>query len=418
VIVWVLQTGEPLHVDGGSPRPMRGMNLADSLVCSGHQVVLWSSSFYHQKKMHRKNVSPYSVVHDGLKINLIQSPGYKRNISIMRLVDHAVLSISLFRELSKYDGELPDVVFIGYPPIEMAYVVMRWLVKKKINFIVDVKDQWPEVFVDYFPGFARPLARIFFFPYYFMAKRIFKKSAAICSMSNSYLEWVNNFSQRDSCGYDIVAPLVAPPMDVDKKRIDEAVEWWGARGVSVETRRRLCFVGSLSPAFDFSLIYQLIALFKSRGVECQFVICGDGGSANEIKELMSCFDNVIIPGWIDIPKIKVLYDASAAVMAPYRNVDNFVGNIPNKIIDALANSKPILSSLDGEVGKLIVSNDVGYTYSSLEDLYRAALTLINDQEVNSRMARNANDLYVKKFKFDDVYTRLVRRIEDIAHINK
>ena len=51
--VWILQTGEPLHCDGGNPRPMRAMNLSNTLVALGHEVVLWSSAFFHQEKKHR-----------------------------------------------------------------------------------------------------------------------------------------------------------------------------------------------------------------------------------------------------------------------------------------------------------------------------------------------------------------------------
>ena len=50
MLVWILQTGEPLHIDGGAPRPMRAMNLSNKLVKAGHTVVLWSSAFDHQKK--------------------------------------------------------------------------------------------------------------------------------------------------------------------------------------------------------------------------------------------------------------------------------------------------------------------------------------------------------------------------------
>ena len=51
--IWILQTGEPLHIDSGKPRPMRAMNLSNKLVEKGHDVVLWSSAFNHQKKNHR-----------------------------------------------------------------------------------------------------------------------------------------------------------------------------------------------------------------------------------------------------------------------------------------------------------------------------------------------------------------------------
>ena len=42
-----------MHIDGGKPRAMRCMNLANELSKRGHQVVIWSSDFYHQEKRHR-----------------------------------------------------------------------------------------------------------------------------------------------------------------------------------------------------------------------------------------------------------------------------------------------------------------------------------------------------------------------------
>ena len=53
MLVWILQTGEPLHIDNDNSRPMRAMNLSDKLVGSGHSVILWSSAFNHRIKKHR-----------------------------------------------------------------------------------------------------------------------------------------------------------------------------------------------------------------------------------------------------------------------------------------------------------------------------------------------------------------------------
>ena len=95
LLVWVLQTGEPLHIDPDLPRPMRAMNLSDVLVRAGHRVVLWSSAFHHQGKRHRSTTSQRIRVSDRLEIRLIPSRGYTRNIGLGRLVDHAQLGLNL-----------------------------------------------------------------------------------------------------------------------------------------------------------------------------------------------------------------------------------------------------------------------------------------------------------------------------------
>ena len=80
MLVWILQTGEPLQIEGGAPRPMRAMNLSNKLVKAGHTVVLWSSAFDHQKKIHRSHNYKTIKVNNNLEIRLLPSSGYKKNM--------------------------------------------------------------------------------------------------------------------------------------------------------------------------------------------------------------------------------------------------------------------------------------------------------------------------------------------------
>ena len=100
LLTWVFQTGEPLHVDGDNARPMRAMNLSNALVQAGHNVVLWSSAFYHQEKRHRSSTAKSIRVSDNLEIRLIPSRGYQRHIGVERLIDHAQLACNLKKMLN------------------------------------------------------------------------------------------------------------------------------------------------------------------------------------------------------------------------------------------------------------------------------------------------------------------------------
>ena len=130
MLVWIFQTGEPLHSDGEFARPMRAMNLANALISNGDEVVIWSSNFFHQKMEHRFKKKKSINFRENLKINLIDSIGYKNHIGVKRMIDHAQLGLNLFKELHSYKGKLPDRVFIGYPPIEFALAAAFWCKKK------------------------------------------------------------------------------------------------------------------------------------------------------------------------------------------------------------------------------------------------------------------------------------------------
>ena len=148
--IWILQTGEPLIIDGKNSRLMRGMNLANKLVDQGHNVLFFSSNFDHQKKLFRYNKSKFINFNSKLSFHLIDSPGYQKNISISRFYDHLVLALNLNKVINQ-KKDRPDVVFIGYPPIEISYVMARWLYKQNIPYILDIKDQWPDLIIEIFP---------------------------------------------------------------------------------------------------------------------------------------------------------------------------------------------------------------------------------------------------------------------------
>ena len=188
LVVWILQTGEPLHIDAGNPRPMRAMNLSNKLIDAGHSVVLWSSAFSHQVKKHRSKTFKTQQVNKNLEIRLINSCGYKKHIGFARLLDHFQLSLNLSRALKK-EKNIPDVVFIGYPPIETAFVMSRWLKKRKVPMILDVKDLWPSIFVDACSKKIQPLVKILLQPYFYLARDTMRNVSGISSMSRSYIEW-------------------------------------------------------------------------------------------------------------------------------------------------------------------------------------------------------------------------------------
>jgi glycosyltransferase involved in cell wall biosynthesis len=410
--IWLLQTGEPLHIDAGNPRPMRAMNLANALVDSGHKVVLWSSSFYHQEKRHRVQGSDRITVSPGLEIRLLSSPGYRRNISLGRLWDHAVLARNLAKELSS-ETVAPDVAFIGYPPIETAAVMTRWLTTRGIPCMLDVKDQWPSIFIDALPVPLRPLGRIALMPYFYYARRSFSDSTAVTSSAKDFLQWSADFGDREISELDKVVPLTTSTGHVSNAELEEAGRWWDQQGVKVDGTFRICFVGSHSRAFDIEPICKAAKMTSQSKKIIQFVLCGDGEESSAWKSKMEGLNNVSFPGWVDRAKVEALALRSSAALAPYHNMDDFIMNIPNKVIDSLALGLPVLSPLRGEVQRLILDFNVGISYGLMGE--KTLESCINELEsmpaLRDTLSDNARKLFNARFSFEAVYGDLVSHLE-------
>jgi len=206
LLIWILQTGEPLPSDDGLHRPMRAINLTNALTSAGHNVVLWSAVFNHQTKTHRHNGYKSIQYSENLEIRLIPSPGYKNNIGFGRLFDHMILAKNLIKLLKQEKVE-PDAAFIGYPPIEVASVMTHWLKKRNIPCLLDIKDQWPSFMVDALPRSFQSIGRAMLSPYFYLAKRTMKEATGLSAMADDFLKWALDFSNRERTNNDLTAPL-------------------------------------------------------------------------------------------------------------------------------------------------------------------------------------------------------------------
>ena len=416
LLIWVFETGEPLHIDVGNARPMRAMNLSNELVQKGHKVILWSSAFYHQEKRHRSLTEQSFRVSDNLEIRLIPSRGYQRHIGFGRLIDHAGLAFNLKKILHQTEI-LPDVAFIGYPPIETAVVMVRWLSKHGVPSLLDVKDQWPALFLDAMPVPFRRLGRMVLWPYFHMGRMAMRDATGLSAMASGFLDWALGIAARERTDMDAIFPLTSPTGQVSEAELIMARRWWDQQGIGDDGQPRVCFVGSHMSIFDFKPVQEAAKIAANKTYSCEFVICGDGGSSAELHAMMAGLPNVYFPGWVDRPKIVALAERCQAALAPYLNIENFTQNLPNKIIDALSLGLPILTPLQGEVASLIDEHGVGMRYGTDtgKTLHDCIQAVTSDTALQRNMSQKARELYDLHFSFEMVYGGLVKHLEKLAN---
>ena len=410
--IWLLQTGEPVHGDAGNPRPMRGMNLANKLVEHGHQVVFWTADFYHQEKRHRFGKAHHVAHHENLALKFIPSPGYQRNISPQRFYDHVQMGKNFKLMLDEVaEPDYPDAIFMGYPPIEVAYHLAQWAAAHRIPYLLDAKDQWPDYFVEKLPSPVRFIGRLAFAPYFKMAKYIFDKADGFSTMSESYLNWMLQKAGRIRHANDIITPLVSLSEATSDKT--QQTDLLHEMGLDPTHNRRLVFAGTFSTAFDFGPVAEMAISLAQKYPDWEIVLAGDGPEADKLKSLFEACPNVRFVGWVQQAALKALYGRACAVLAPYVQSSNFVDNIPNKIIDAIQHQKPVLCPLDGEVRSFLDSAEMDGHYHDGPSLMAKVEKLAIDGDQANHAARMSK-LYQTHFDFDMVYDRLVQHLVNMA----
>ena len=307
----------------------------------------------------------------------------------------------------------PDVAFLGFPPIEVNFVMSSWLSKRKIPFVVDVKDLWPDVFVENLLGWKRRMAKILLSYYYFATRKIYNRATGITTITDKFLQYIENFSNRDSNELNKVFPLVSN-LTLVNNNFNLVENWWDSIGVYNDNIFKVVYVGNLSSNIDLSEVKNAAKLFKERNIKIQFVICGGGNYLEIFKDMMQDLDNVIFPGWVNQEQVSALAERSNVWLIPYFNKENFRLSLPNKTFDALYFGIPLLSSLEGEVKNLIIKNEIGMFYDKINTLEKCLTQLYSNPKLQTAMSINAKKLYAEKFEFNMVYDKLVTHLENIA----
>ena len=407
--VWILQTGEPLQIDSAGLRPMRAINLSNALIERGHDVVLWSADFDHFSKKHRFGKEHQIEISPHLEIRLIRSRGYVSHFGLSRLIDHAQLGWNL-RKMLRTES-VPDVAFIGYPPVEPAWVMSRWLKRKRVPFVLDIKDAWPEILLRAFPRVLHPFLKLILTPYYLAMKSSFRSATALSSVTQDFLSWCIEASGRKVNDNNVVNYLTAARTDEEENQYKEAKFFLDKLGVNDSGQLRGAFIGTLNSAFDFGPIFSV-----ARKLPIEFIIAGSGPLFNQLSAEAENYSNVQLIGWITQAQSKALVSRSTFMLAPYKDLPDFEIHIPNKFFDAMYNGMPVVTSITGIAKKLVENENIGVTYSAAnpDSLVDVLIPLVSSPDKFIEMSLSAKNLYNQKFSYEKVYGDCVTHLEALA----
>jgi len=388
---------------------MRAINLSNALIERGHDVVLWSADFDHFSKKHRFGTEHQIKVSPHLEIRLIRSRGYVSHFGLSRLIDHAQLGWNL-RKMLRTES-VPDVAFIGYPPVEPAWVMSRWLKRKKVPFVLDIKDAWPEILLRAFPRVIHPLLKLVLTPYYLAMKSSFRSATALSSVTQDFLSWCIEASGRKVNDNNVVNYLTAARSDIEENQYKKAKFFLDELGINDSGQLRGAFIGTLNSAFNFEPIFS-----AARKLPIEFIIAGSGPLFNQLSAEAENYSNVQLIGWITQAQSKALVSRSTFMLAPYRDLPDFEIHIPNKFFDAMYNGMPVVTSITGIGKKLVENENIGVTYSAAipDSLLDALIPLVGSPDKFREMSLSASNLYNQKFSYEKVYGDCVTYLEALA----
>lgn len=398
--IWLINEGENLPGDDNNPRLQRmGLLAYEVSKIDGTEVVWWQSTFNHYQKKFRGHEDKTVQLKDNLKLIMLHSYGYQKNVSVRRMA-HELKTARKFYKQGEHEP-LPDIMVVAMPTIAQAHYVVKFGRKHNIPVLVDLRDLNPDVFVSPFTGIIKQCVKLGIKPLQWMLGNALKHANGLIGTTEPYLNWGLNYAKRSRGENDRVF-FVSYPDNGIATSLSEGSRWakyQAYKGIIC------CFFGQFGKLVDFDTVIDAAEICQKNGVEAKFLLCGKGELLdyylNKVKE--KGLDNVDLPGWVNKTDIADIGFISDIGLMAYKNDDNFNMQMPNKFSEYLSLGLAIMLQPTGVMEKVIADNQCGVRYQSAQDLYEAVKDLSNDRAKLEQYKNNSRALFEREFSVEKVY---------------
>ena len=344
-----------------------------------YDVSIFISDFSHAEKQYIESKAE--------DCNYIHTLPYQKNLSLGRIMSYIFFGRAVSRILK---DRQPDLVYVMLPPNYVAWKCLQYTRKRKIFFVTDLYDLWPE---------SLPIKKIESRVPFILRKwadlrnkclRVSNCVFTECELYQENLVDVLRTEQTVKTLY-IEKDLSAEEIHLitDKIRLHKQGQDSGNPII------KLGYLGSINYIIDMKRIAEIAKGLVEAGRMVEFHIIGGGeGRDNLLECLKTDGINVLYHGMIyDMTqKINILAQCDFALNLMVSNVK--VG-LTTKSIDYFSMGIPIINSIKGDTWKLVEKYQVGINDSPnvIEDI----IEVHNNKELIANMHNNSYELYKSLF---------------------
>jgi glycosyltransferase involved in cell wall biosynthesis len=412
---WIIHAQEPLpQPDVPNQRLWRSNTIAEMLARRGHQVVRWRSSFSHYEKRYLVMGSPRQEL-AGCTYQFIDGPAYNSNVEFRRIRHHEVLA-RRFAELARNDHARPELIHVSNVPIELCREAVRFAVEQGIPAIVDVRDLWPDLFLDLVPApvsFLRPAVKLLLRSSYRNAAYAMRHATAVTGITQPFVNWGLALADRPATALDRVFHMSYPELTAtdDDTRIHALLQRLGLSPDDCIC----CYFGAIGYQSDFDTLIETSRRLAGKS-RIKLVVCGDGPKLRGLRAKAADVPGILFPGWLEAEDVQALMRVATVGLIPFKESDNYVLNMPNKFSEYLAGGLVIACGIRGEMAKLVAAHDCGFVYPTgdARSLARSLIELTADPARVAVMKANARALFRDRFDCKVVYAELCDYLEEMA----
>ena len=333
------------------PEPcFKGLAFAKALQEQGHAVsVLTGFPNYPSGKIYpgyRQNWCRHEVMEGVAVMRVPLYPSHDRSAA-RRMLNY--LSFAFSSLAAALFQPRPDIVYVYSPPPSAALGAIALKLLRRVPFVIDVQDMWPDALDATGMIRSNALMRAIRWGVAF----VHGQAARIVVLSDGFRRILIERGEHP----DRIA--VIPNWTHEA---DEAADHSGPTNPT--GRFDVVFAGNIGPAQDLDVVVDAARLLFHAAPEVRFVIVGDGVDAAALQDRARAesLGNITFTGRLPPHDMPALFATAGALLVHLRDEPIFAVTIPSKTQAYLQAGKPILIGVRGDAAALVARAGAGFPF--------------------------------------------------------
>jgi glycosyltransferase involved in cell wall biosynthesis len=388
------------------PGGSRHFELAYLLKQSGWYTTIFATPFSHKTASFLRNVSllrPYlSEDEQGVRFRWLYSLPYVGN-GWRRYVNMLTFSLGLIP--SKTGEGKPDVVLGSSPHLLAAFG--GWLLAKwfKVPFVLEIRDLWPDTLIQM--GLTN---KTLIMALEWIERFLYQRASLIIYLTEGIGDGIASKGiEKDKLLFLPNAALRPAPLDHESREQVRRRLGWGDDVVAI-------YAGAHGPA---NALEKVVAAAGDLPADAglRIVFLGDGPSKPHLREQAEGMSHVTFLDPVSKAEVSSILRAADVGILSLQQNEVFEGARPNKLFDYLANGLPVVSTIGGEVCRVLSEAEAGF-YVPPQSLATALWELVLDPERRARMGLNGLDYVTSTLTREDTAHLLARHLDRLKRENQ
>ncbi len=361
------------------PGHTRQFEIAKGLVEKGWSVYVFASDFNLSTRKfiyNKKKISSLQLINGinwhWLKVIPYYSNNWKRYLNIISFAIHLLIKLIYKSFLDKLFNKLPDLIFASSPQLPAAFIglIISKIIKRP--FVLEIRDLWPQVLIEQGgmdqSSFIIKILSI-------LEKLLYKNADHVIVLAKGSKDFVKKRGAKN-----VTWLPNGPDLEIFKKQIlpKEPEKFTFTKPF------KIFYTGAHGEANALDIVIDAARLIRDLPIKIYLV--GDGPEKKKLIRYSKGLENIIFKDPIPKKDIPKLLKNSHSILLTLKNIKLYsYGVSPNKLYDAYAIGRPVITNVNGDINDEVNINRIGIT--SNPSSYKSLASAIRQMFFTPRLKR-------------------------------